>query len=156
MQGKRNRIVAAIITLVIIVVLAIPGWYVTSLMLAPGEQGRWIAFAIGAVLVFLLVGAGLALFFSREGSGRGNARAAGIAVVAALLFLGMVALSSERTAERQRATESAAPTRPAESDQPWAFAVIGGPILLLLVLGWASWRNRVDASPEEKKDKLGI
>ena len=91
--------VGAVPVILLMVALAFPGIFV-SYMMGPDAyagSGLPIGMLIGLVLVLLLVGGGLSVFFRRHGSERGNARAALLAVVAAVLFAGFVGVAAQRS-----------------------------------------------------------
>ena len=146
----------ATIIVLIAVILALPGWFVTSLLQgnSAGEL-RPIALVIGAVIVFLLVAVGLAFYLAPRG-GNGNRRAVLSGAVAALVFLVIVGASILLTSSKQQAMATGNSAGAATNDAiPWGLAVTVGPALLLLALAWAAWRNRSMTPTEERRSERG-
>jgi cytochrome bd-type quinol oxidase subunit 2 len=153
-MNNRNfpRLVEALVVLTLVAALTLPGWYVMSAMqqASPGVGGEPKILAIGAVVIFLCVISGLALFAIRKREPVGHLRAAVGALIASVVVTGAFVYTSLAQHHRQELTDSniTVGTSPAESPNfLWAILVIGGPAVLLIGLGISAFRNRKRSDP---------
>lgn len=158
-EEKSGTVGEVIAVILLMAALSVPGWYVTHMMIQGLSRDTTpsLAPAVGVLLIFILVAPGLALFFARRGRGRGNLRAAIWAIVAAAIFL-VVFYVAGPLGGQETSGSPVYPTGPEGSDtsaSPWAFAIIGGPVLLLIALAWAALSNKRMSPEEERRSEEG-
>jgi cytochrome bd-type quinol oxidase subunit 2 len=148
-MNNRNipRLVEGLVVLTLVLALILPGWYIMSIMqqASPGVGAGPKVLAIGAIVIFLCVLAGLALYAVRKRETAGHLKASVAALIAAAVTTAAFVFTSLAQHHRQELTDASVPVGTDPSASPnflWAMLIIGGPVILLIGLAVSAFRNR--------------